>query len=206
VSGARSSTRTRWGWHRLTDDWASRLVLGARVRPGDTVLDVGAGDGAITAALVEAGARVIAVELHPHRLAELHRRFDADPAVRVVRADAARLRLPRRPFRVVANPPFSVTSPLLRRLLVPGAAVTAIDVVLQRDAARRWADGATAGAARWCGEFDVRVGGAVPRRAFRPRPTVDAAILVVRRRAAREREVKFGPRAQSHTDPPPVLR
>ena len=56
------------------------------------------------------GARVIAVELHPERVAHLRRRFGAP--VRVVRADASDLRLPRQPFRVVANPPFAVTTQL----------------------------------------------------------------------------------------------
>jgi 23S rRNA (adenine-N6)-dimethyltransferase len=59
--------------------------------------------------LVAAGARVVAVELHPVRCASLRRRFAQDRVV-VVRADARDLRLPRRPFRVVANPPFVVTT------------------------------------------------------------------------------------------------
>ncbi len=54
-----------WGWHRLAPGWAERLVADAGVRPGDLVLDIGAGDGAITAPLVVAGARVVAFELHP---------------------------------------------------------------------------------------------------------------------------------------------
>ncbi len=108
-----------WGWHRLTPAWADRLVADAGVAPGDLVLDVGAGTGALTAPLVAAGARVIAVELHPGRAAALRRRFAGDDVV-VVHADAADLRLPRRPFRVVANPPFARTTAILGRLLAPG--------------------------------------------------------------------------------------
>ncbi len=101
-----------WGWHRLAPAWADRLVADASVAPGDLVLDIGAGTGALTAPLVAAGARVVAVELHPGRAAALRRRF-AGADVTVVRADAADLRLPRRPFRVVANPPFGVTTAVL---------------------------------------------------------------------------------------------
>jgi 23S rRNA (adenine-N6)-dimethyltransferase len=90
--------------------------------------------------------------------------------------------LPRHPFRVVANPPFAVTSPLLRRLLAPGSRLVAADVVLQRAAARRWADGHAPGAQRWCREFDVRIGRRIPRAAFTPAPAVDATVLVIRRR------------------------
>ena len=79
------------------------------------MLDVGAGGGVLTAHLLRAGARVIAIELHDRRVAQLRERF-ADCDVTVVRADASDLRLPARPFKVVANPPFGVTTALLRRL------------------------------------------------------------------------------------------
>ena len=107
-----ASGYTRWGWHRLDATWADRLVADAGISPGDLVVDIGAGTGAVTAPLVAAGARVIAVELHPRRVAQLRERFDGED-VTVVRADAADLRLPRRPFRVVANPPFACSSALV---------------------------------------------------------------------------------------------
>ena len=56
-----SAGRTRWGWHRLSKPWASRLVADAGVSGHDLVLDVGAGDGALTALLLACGARVIAI-------------------------------------------------------------------------------------------------------------------------------------------------
>ena len=169
-----------WGWHALTDRWAGSFVADAGIRRGDLVVDVGAGTGAITEHLLRAGARVIAIELHPERCAVLRERFGGDAVV--VRADAADLRLPRRPFRVVANPPFAVTTPLLRRLLAPGSRLVDARLVLQRAAATRWSSGRAPGAARWWREFDVRVGRPVPRHAFRPAPTVACAELVVRRR------------------------
>ena len=100
------------------------------------MLDIGAGHGVITEALLTAGARVIAVELHPDRVHVLRARF-GDTAV-VVRADAADLRLPRRPYHVVANPPFGATAALLRRLLQPGSRLASAHLVLQEQAAVRW--------------------------------------------------------------------
>jgi 23S rRNA (adenine-N6)-dimethyltransferase len=176
-----ASGNSPWGWHRLSPSWAERLVADAGISPGDLVIDVGAGTGAVTAPLVTAGARVIAVEMHPHRLAVLRERFAADD-VTVVRADAGDLRLPRRPFRVVANPPFAVTSGLLARLLAPGSRLVRADLVLQRAPARRWASGRAPGAGRWARDYDVGLGRRVPRAAFTPRPRVDCAVLVVARR------------------------
>jgi 23S rRNA (adenine-N6)-dimethyltransferase len=172
----------RWGWHRLADQWAERLVSDAAVRPGELVLDVGAGTGAVTAPLAATGARVVAVELHPGRADALRRRFAGAANVTVVRADAHDLRLPRRPFRVVASPPYAVTSVLLRRLLARGTRLVAADLVLQRAAAARWAEGRAPGAGRWLADFDVGLGRRVPRSAFDPPPAVDSRTLVVRRR------------------------
>ena len=176
-----ASGNARWGWHRLGATWADRLVADAGISPGDLVVDIGAGTGAVTAPLVAAGARVIAVELHPRRVAQLRERFDGED-VTVVRADAADLRLPRRPFRVVANPPFAVTTRVLKRLLGPGSRLVRADVVVQRAAAQRWAAGRAPGVGRWACDYRVGMGRSVPRRAFTPRPPVDCATLVIARR------------------------
>ena len=168
-------SRRAWGWHPLADEWAARIVADAAIRPGELVLDIGAGDGALTGALVAAGARVIAVELHPGRVRRLRERFAGAP-VAVVAADAtAGLRLPGRPFRVVASPPYGISSALLRILLAPGSRLVAADLVLQRAAVRRFV---AARLPRW----ELREGRSLPRRAFRPPPQVDSAVLVVRRR------------------------
>jgi 23S rRNA (adenine-N6)-dimethyltransferase len=173
VSAAGRSRRT-WGWHRLDDDWAARVVAAARVRPGELVLDIGAGEGALTAHLVRAGARVIAVELHAGRVRVLRQRF---PGVTVLHADAAELRLPGRPFRVVASPPFSITADLLRLLVARDSKLTAADLVLQRAVVRKYVSGGTA--AR---RFIPAAGLVLPRHAFQPQPRVDCAVLTLRRR------------------------
>lgn len=173
--------RGRWGWYRLTADAAARLVADAGVRPGDLVLDVGAGTGTITRELVAVGARVVAVELHPRRVQTLRERVAGMPVV-VVAADAADLWLPRRPFRVVANPPFSVTTPLLRRLLAPGSRLVRADLVLARRAAIRIVQGRVSGASRWARTFDTRLVHAAPRSWFVPRPPVDVVVLRIARR------------------------
>ncbi|HLH47232.1 MAG TPA: rRNA adenine N-6-methyltransferase family protein [Acidimicrobiales bacterium] len=168
-----------WGWHELDPRWARILVRDARIEPGAWVVDVGAGTGALTGPLLDAGARVIAVEAHPGRADLLRRRFGRE--VIVVQADAADLRLPRRPYCVVANPPFALTSPLLRRLLQPGSRLVRARIVLQREAAERWAGPAAPGRGRWGRRFFVAAGRAVPAAAFRPRPDVAAQILCVDR-------------------------
>jgi 23S rRNA (adenine-N6)-dimethyltransferase len=177
-----ASGHARWGWHRLSPRWADRIVADAQVSAGDLVIDIGAGTGALTASLVAAGARVIAVELHPQRIDALRTRFAHDP-VTVVRADAADLRLPRRPFWVVANPPFAANTAILRRLLAPGSRLVAADVVLPHWVGRRWALGNAPGAGRWSRDHVIGLGPRIPRTAFTPPAAADCTTLVIRRRA-----------------------
>jgi 23S rRNA (adenine-N6)-dimethyltransferase len=173
-------SQPRWGWHQLNPRWATRLVADAGIASGDYVLDIGAGRGALTAPLVAAGARVIAVEAHPQRARHLRERFGS--SVVVVQADAADLRLPRRPYHVVANPPFDVTAALVGRLLQRGSRLVSARLILQRSAVLRWAGPNAPGRHRWERTFAVSAGTRVPRSAFQPPPRVDTQVLVICRR------------------------
>ena len=175
-----ASGQARWGWHRLSPRWADRIVADAQVSAGDLVVDIGAGTGALTASLVAAGARVIAVELHPQRVTVLRERFAHDP-VTVVRADAADLRLPRRPFRVVANPPFAATTAILRRLLGPGSRLVAADLVLPHWVGTAVGVGQGPGCRPLGPRPHGRAGPRISRAAFTPHATADCVTLVIRR-------------------------
>ncbi len=169
-----------WGWHRLDPWWAESLVADAAVGARDLVIDVGAGLGALTGPLLDTGARVIAIEAHPGRAAHLRQRFGRDLVVVV--ADARDLRLPRRPFHVVANPPYDISTALLQRLLHPASRLVVAHLVLQQQVARRWAGPDAPAERRWRQVFDVHLGRPVPRSAFRPVPRVNSRVLELRRR------------------------
>jgi 23S rRNA (adenine-N6)-dimethyltransferase len=176
----RSRSSDRWGWHELERRWAALLVALAEVSAGDLVLDVGAGRGAITKELVRAGAHVVAIELHEQRSASLREQF-AGQRVTVVRADASDLRLPRRPFKVVANPPFGVTTALLRRLTSSSSRLERASLVLPAWAGTRWTEGRGAGGPRSRQAFTCSLGPRVPSSAFRPPPPHAPRILLISR-------------------------
>jgi 23S rRNA (adenine-N6)-dimethyltransferase len=145
------------------------------------VIDIGAGSGALVRPLVDRGATVVAFELHRGRAAALRQRFSED-RVTVVVADASDLRLPRRPYRVVANPPFAISVALLRRLVSPGSKLVRADVIVPWHTAQRWESGLAPGAGRWQAQFSVDIGRRLPRHAFAPPPPNGVAVLVIRRR------------------------
>ena len=160
----------RWGWHPLTPEWADRLVASSPVRAGDVVVDLGAGDGALTAPLARTGCRVLAVELHARRATELRERF-AGTRVAVIELDVGAFRWPGHPFRVVANPPYAGINALVRRLLEVRELRSA-DLVVAESAAR--------GLLRRHPDR-LQQGPRVPRSAFRHRPPADARVVRIRR-------------------------
>lgn len=124
--------------HDLSADWAARIVAAAQVKTGDRVLEVGAGTGALTTALLSAGAQVTAIERDEARAVTLRLTC---PTAAIVVADATK-KLPtqRGQWRVVANPPFNLTALLVRRWLAVdhlGDAASSLDLVLQAEAAQK---------------------------------------------------------------------
>jgi 23S rRNA (adenine-N6)-dimethyltransferase len=153
------------------------------------VVELGAGRGVLTNALAERAAQVLAVELDPRLVSMLAQRFASAGNVAVLRADARDVPLPANPYRVLANLPFGVTSAVLRRLLdVPANGLRRADLIVQWQVARervRAASGPPTDllAARWGPWWEFRRGRRLPAACFRPRPSVDAAVLVITRRA-----------------------
>ena len=165
-----------------SDKPARRLVASADLAHGDRVYDLGAGTGAVTAALLSTGVRVVAVERDPNLARKLRDRFAGQP-VRVVEADLRDVRFAA-PFKVVANPPFNATADLLRRLLGPDRPQSAA-LVLQREAAWKYAGArltaVSLSARPW---FELDVSQPFSRRDFVPAPSVEVALLRIARKRA----------------------
>lgn len=179
-----SATRGR---HALRSRaFADELVREAGVGPGDLVLDLGAGAGLLTGALRATGARVLAVELEPSLTAALRSRFGRDADVRIVEGDAACIALPSEPFAVLSNLPFAVGTAILRRLLDdPRVPLRRLDVIVEWGLAEKrtrvWPS--TQLSCYWSAWYELAIARRVPREAFAPPPSVDAALLRAVRRA-----------------------
>jgi 16S rRNA (adenine1518-N6/adenine1519-N6)-dimethyltransferase len=172
-----------------------RIVRTAELAPGERVLEVGPGLGSLTLGLLEAGARVTAVELD-RRLAEAlpgtvgERAPSAAERLTVVAGDALRVPIPDEPVRLVANLPYNVSVPVLLRLLADVPSLTAAVVMVQAEVGERLAAppgsktyGSPSVKAAWYGRCTIA--GTVPRGVFWPVPNVDSVLVRVERGPAR---------------------
>ena len=178
----RAAARPR-GRHLLRSSrLADAIVRDAGVEAGDLVVDVGAGSGMLTSALLRAGARVVALEPDRRLAARLLR---VCPAADVVEADLLEWTWPEEPFRVVANVPFALTTELERRLFSdPRLPLRSADLVVQWEAAvkrtRIWPS--TRLGVLWAAWYQLDVVRRLAPAAFAPPPSVAAAVLAARRR------------------------
>lgn len=176
----------------LTDaDALDAIVTAAELAPGDRVVEIGPGLGVLTRRLLAAGASVLAVELDA-RLAEyLRRELYGVDRFELIEADALSLH-PRElfdgePFKVVANIPYHITSPLLHAFLGAERPPELTVLLVQLEVAERVA--APPGQMSYLSVFVQNVTSAevvarVPAAAFEPAPDVDSAVLRLRRRDA----------------------
>jgi len=174
----------------LTDAAAlDAIVEAAELSPGDRVVEIGPGLGVLTRRLLAAGASVMAVELDT-KLARYLRRELADvPGFELLEADALSVHpreiFPGEPFKLVANIPYHITSPLLHAFLEGERPPTLAVLLVQLEVAERIA--APPGQMSYLSVFVQNVAAAevvarVPAASFEPAPEVDSAILRLRRR------------------------
>ena len=179
-----SDGRSRLGQNFLTDrNIARRIVAAAAIGPEDDVLEIGPGRGALTRLLVEKASRVVAVELDDALAADLPARVGNPGSLTVVQQDALEYKPLDHfcgPFKLVANLPYYVATPLVRRFLAVQRGPTDLIVMVQREVA----DNMTAGPGKM-GLLSVMVQlnasaktlFSVPPKAFRPQPKVASAVV-----------------------------
>jgi 16S rRNA (adenine1518-N6/adenine1519-N6)-dimethyltransferase len=135
------AARRDLGQSFLVDDaMAERLVTLSGVGPGDTVIEIGAGLGTLSVALAARAERVIALEIDAGLVRALRAERVLPDNVELRHADALTADLAglaRGRVRLVANLPYSVASPLLRRLLDLRGELLDWSVMLQREVAER---------------------------------------------------------------------
>ena len=136
--------RKRFGQHFLHDaSVVNRIVAAINPRPGEHLVEIGPGRGAITSLLLAATGSLDAIEIDRDLTPLLRERYDAQPGFRLheddaLRFDFAALAAQRGgPLRVVGNLPYNISTPLLFHLLRTPAALRDLHVMLQKEVVDR---------------------------------------------------------------------
>ncbi len=162
------------------------IVSASELSAEDRVLEIGPGIGTLTQGMAETGADITAVELDkklPDVLAETLKGYEN---VRIVQGDILKVDIPElmgsSPFKVVANLPYYITTPILMALLERKLPITRIVTMVQKEVAERMtaspgskAYGALSVAVQYYTEPDIVLN--VPPRSFLPEPEVDSVVI-----------------------------
>ena len=188
--------RRRFAQHFLESAWVRKLVDAAAIGPGDSVLEIGPGRGAITRPLAERARRLLAIEVDRNLAADLE--AAAVPNVRVVTSDVLSVDLvpvitewlgtppgPSNPIRIVGNLPYNISSPILFALLDLAARTDGVRdalLMLQKEVADRLVARVGTGdygvlTVLTALNADVARVLALPPGAFRPPPKVHSAVI-----------------------------
>lgn len=182
--------RQALGQHFLRDQGIARAIVDlVAPTPNDRVLEIGPGEGALTADLGRRAGSVTALEVDTALAVRLRGR--ALPGVEIIVADArtwdyaALTRPPGGRVLVVGNLPYSVGKPILEALVTARTAIDEMALMLQLEVAERLAappGNKVYGALSVLTQIycDVRLAFRVPPAAFRPPPKVDSAVVHLR--------------------------
>lgn len=181
--------RKRFGQHFLHDPAViERIVAAIAPRRDEALVEIGPGQGALTAPVFAASGALDVIEIDRDLAATLQLRYAAQPGLRLHVADAlefdysalARVRGQR--LRIIGNLPYNISTPLLFRLLAHGAQIADMHFMLQKEVVDRIV---AAPGSRQYGRLGVML---APRvrvlrvleigpGAFRPAPRVRSALL-----------------------------
>lgn len=135
------------GQHFLTSEAAvAKMVSSAQCTTPDVVLEIGPGKGVLTKALLDTGARVVAVELDDDLIADLCERFDdelKEGRLVIVHEDILKLSdeqlrdVVGNSYKVVANIPYYITNAIIEKFLSSSHQPTAMSLLIQKEVAER---------------------------------------------------------------------
>ena len=162
------------------------IVHAAELTPGEPVLEVGPGIGTLTQGLAQSGADVTAIELDRRLLEVLDTTLASYDNVRIVHGDVLKLDVPtimnHKPFNVVANLPYYITTPIIMSLLESKLPIERLVVMVQKEVALRMVAkpgtkdyGALSVAVQYYTEPDIVLD--VPPKSFLPAPAVTSSVI-----------------------------
>lgn len=190
------SFQKKFGQNFLIDaNVLERIVQGAGVTKEDVVLEIGPGIGTMTQYLAEAAGKVLAVEIDDKLIPILEETLSPYDNVRIIHQDVLKVDLKalaeeenaKKGFKVVANLPYYITTPIIMGLFEKKVPVESITVMVQKEVAQRMQVGpgskdygALSLAVQYYAEPEIVL--EVSPNCFMPRPNVGSAVINLKRR------------------------
>jgi len=163
----------------------NEMVKRAQIRTSDTVLDLGAGKGALTTILMQKAGKVLAVEYDAALVKILKQKTAGSLNTKVIHCDIMQFCLPKERFVVVSSIPYAITTPIMKKLLTnPASGLQRGIIVMEKGAARRFISRTIKDAyvLAWRMWFDINYVKDISRNFFSPRPKVDSAMVRIARK------------------------
>ncbi len=162
----------------------SKLVSSIEIKENDIVLDVGAGKGILTNELGKYSKNVIAYELDSEYYEILKHTFHDRKNILLVNEDFTQVHLPKKPFKVFANIPFSLTADIVNKITSDESQLSEAYLFVQKESAERFIGipRNTQIATILSYRFEVDIVDNFERRDFKPTPNVDIVLLKIVRK------------------------
>jgi 16S rRNA (adenine1518-N6/adenine1519-N6)-dimethyltransferase len=161
----------------------NKIINAANIEPNDHVIEIGPGHGVLTKELVKQAKNVTTIELDDRLIPELEETFKDTSNIKICHQDALDFTPPKTPYKLVANIPYYITSPILNHFLreqPQKQRPTHLVLLVQREVAQKIcaSDGDLSVLALQVQLFGKpKIITKVPPTHFRPAPKVDSAIL-----------------------------
>lgn len=174
------------GQHFLCDpEIVSHIIEALAPRPGETILEIGPGQGVLTFPLVASGADIVAVELDRRLAPELAQALASYPNFRVIEADILSINpetIGLQRFSLIGNLPYNITTPVMEWLLRNHEAIDRAVLMMQKEVAQRMASPSGRKTRSSISVitslyYDSDLTKSVPPTAFEPPPHVDSAVV-----------------------------
>lgn len=186
------SFKKSFGQNFLIDSHViEKIIRAAEIGPEDNVLEIGPGIGTLTQYLAEAAGRVVAVEIDEKLIPVLGETLAEYDNVEVINQDILKCDVDSifegRPFKVVANLPYYITTPIIMGLLEGKSHFDSLTVMIQKEVADRMKAGPGTkdyGALSLAVQYyaEPYLAANVPPNCFMPRPAVGSAVIRLKRR------------------------
>ncbi len=158
------------------------LLRFTNLKATDTVYDFGAGSGVISSVLAETVKSVVAIEYEPRTVELLKINMEKYGNVTVVKGDALKVDLPTTPYKIFANIPFHLSSPIIQRFVNSPTAPQAAYLITQKQFGKKLVATDTTHFTGQLGmvigaEYEVKVLRPLKRTDFWPHPAVDTVFI-----------------------------